>query len=93
MLLKDGSSMPSGIVSGSDSSAVLSFDSVFSNSFRFDGCVSSLRVNEAMACCSLHLAHWKSSICSVERVPSMHSEMDVVLCTTIRSLLSSQVVR
>lgn len=75
-----GSSIPSGIFSGSVSSASFSFSIAirsFLPSGSKDDC--NLRVNVEMACSSLHLAHWKSSMYSVERTPSMQSERLVQL--------------
>lgn len=67
--------MSSGIFSGSVSrisssllTVVCSFSSADSSAD------SSLRVKVEMACVSLHLAHWKSSMYSVERTPSIQSE-------------------
>lgn len=70
-----GSSISSGIFSGSVSrvsSSLLIVVRSFSSAESEDD--SNLRFRTEMACSSLHLAHWKSSMYSVDRTPSIQVE-------------------
>jgi hypothetical protein len=76
-----GRSISSGIFSGSVS-RVSSSLWIVARSFSWAGpevdC--DLWSSMKMACLSLHLAHWKSSMYSVDRTPSIQSERVVELC-------------